>query len=170
MGSALRTALRSTALSSLHSGKLVKSSCSCSPSWAICFKHLWGIHGEPSTHRATPNQPRGLSTRRPSGPAENLGPQRRLRHPPRPNKSLCPWQDHPPLDGAGILVQPSHALQGGRIGHQVWGEAGIFHHEEHVKQLFEGGLGRPSQAEGLGWPSPLPQTPLQLQNQAAKGH
>lgn len=62
----------------------------------------------------------------------------------------------PPLDGAGILVQPSHALQGGRIGQQVWGEAGIFHHEEHINQLFEGALRRPSQGEYLGWPSLLP--------------
>lgn len=81
-----------------------------------------------------------------------------------------PHQHPPPLDGAGILVQPPHALQGSRIRKQVRGEAGVFQHEEHVNQLFEGALGRPGQGEGLGWPGPPSRGPsLQPQSQARKG-
>jgi hypothetical protein len=47
----------------------------------------------------------------------------------------------PPLDGANILVPASHALECSCIGAQVWGEASILQHEEHIDQLSEGALG-----------------------------
>lgn len=93
------------------------------------------------TQRATPDCPAGLSNRRPWGPAGS------------PGHITLSLTGHPPLDGAGVAIQPPHALQGGRVGQQVRGEAGIFQHEEHVHQLFKGALRRASQGEGLGWPA-----------------
>lgn len=52
-------------------------------------------------------------------------------------------QDIPdsPLDSVNILVPASQALEHGRIGAQVWGEASILQHDEHIDQLSEGTLG-----------------------------
>lgn len=114
--------------------------------------------GGPSTHRVTPDHLAGLSTRR-HKPGHT---------PPSPCHVVVspagPHRNSPPLDGAGILVQPPHALQGSCVRQQVRGEAGVFQHEEHINQLFEGALGRSSQSEGLG----VAQN-LQPQNQARKG-
>lgn len=79
---------------------------------------------------------------------------------PAPSKGSAA---HPPLDGAALPVQASQAQQGSRIGQQVWGEASVFHHEEHVNQLFEGALGRPSWGEGLEKAGPPLETALYSQ-------
>lgn len=47
----------------------------------------------------------------------------------------------PPLDGVNVLVPASHALECSCIGAQVWGEASILQHDEHIDQLSEGTLG-----------------------------
>lgn len=126
-GLALRTARRSSARSSALSGTAVKSPCSCSPSCAICFRHLQGTHTRLTA--PVPGEPQGSQP--PAQPGH-------------------PTPIHPPSDGTSILVQAPHALQGSRVGLQVRGEAGVFQHEEHVRQLFEGALGEPSGVRACG--------------------